>query len=124
MAGTIGSGVNDEVWSFLTIWKGVELLMEDIKKNPTTANIPDEPSVKWAVALSISGLLTCKNANNYYKYLKRMETEYCIASWQMAVAREEKAKRDGRMPVTAPNLFESDPFIDMAIKYKAIFNRR
>jgi len=126
MAGTIGSAVNDEFWSFLNIWRAVEELMEDIKQNPSTAKLPDtdKPAMKWAVALSISGLLTARNANHYYKYMKRLDREYCIAAWQMAVAREEKAKREGRMPVSAPNLFESDCFVEMAVTYRAIFSRK
>lgn len=124
MSGVVGGDVCDKFWGFLTIWQGVTELMKDIVKNPKTADIPHEPSVQWAIALSISGNMTFKNASNYYEYLKRMDGEYCIASWQMAVSREQKAKKEGRMPKTAPNLYESDPFIDMAIRYKAIFTRK
>lgn len=123
MAGAIGAAISAKVWGYFLIWQGVQELMVDIEKHPDTAAIPEESSVQWAVALSISGLLTCKNANNYYKYLKRMDGEYCIAGWQMAVAREQKAFKEGRIKKGEPRLYESDPFIDMAKRYKKIFER-
>lgn len=124
MSGVVGGDVCDKFWGFLTIWQGVTELMKEIIRSPKTADIPHEPSVQWAIALSISGNMTFRNASNYYEYLKRMDGEYCIAAWQMAVSREQKAKKEGRMPKTSPNLYESDPFIDMAIRYKAIFTRK
>ena len=54
--------------------------------------------------------MTARNADNYYKYLKRMDGEYCIAAWQMAISRDKK-------------LFDTDEFVDIAKRYRSIFAR-
>jgi hypothetical protein len=66
--------------------------MADIEANPTTVSISDKPEVRWAVAVGIAGELASRPASSgaYHQYLERMDPEFGILAWQLAIKRNQQ----------------------------------
>ncbi len=109
ISGSIGAGVCAEFYAFVEHWRMIAKLMPSILKTPDKAEVPTEPSMQYAVAVSISGSMkdnhTC---TAYYTYLKRMPLEFAVMAWSMAIARDE-------------NLYKMDAFMAFAEANKAVW---
>ena len=109
ISGSIGAGVCAEFYAFVEHWRMIAKLMPSILKTPDKAEVPTEPSMQYAVAVSISGSMkdnhTC---TAYYTYLKRMPLEFAVMAWSMAIARDE-------------NLYRMDAFMAFSKANKAIW---
>ena len=109
ISGSIGAGVCAEFYAFVEHWRMIAKLMPSILKTPDKAEVPTEPSMQYAVAVSISGSMkdnhTC---TAYYTYLKRMPPEFMVMAWSLAMARDD-------------NLREMDAFMVFAETNKAIW---
>lgn len=94
ISGSIGAGVCAEFYAFVEHWRTIAKLMPDILKRPDKAEIPTEPSMQYAVAVSISGSIT-NDANGmaYDTYLARMPAEFGVMAWQLAYARDETIRK-------------------------------
>lgn len=107
MAGAIGEGPNAEFWGFIDVWAKMPK-MSDIEADPDKVPVPDEESMRYAIAVAISGSMTAKNAAPFNSYLSRMDPEFAVLAWQLAIKRDKM--------VTA-----SLEFIVFSKKYRAIF---
>ena len=109
ISGSIGAGICAEFYAFVEHWRMIAKLMPSILKTPDKAEVPTEPSMQYAVAVSISGSMkddhTC---TAYNTYLKRMPLEFAVMAWSMAIARDE-------------NLYKMDAFMAFAETNKAIW---
>jgi hypothetical protein len=82
--GIIGEGVGIEFYNFTML--GHELpRMEDVLKHPTTTEIPDKMSYKWAMAGILVEHFSKPNAEALMTYLKRMPKDYQYIVVRMAV---------------------------------------
>ena len=109
ISGSIGAGICAEFYAFVEHWRMIAKLMPSILKTPDKAEVPTEPSMQYAVAVSISGSMkddhTC---TAYNTYLKRMPPEFSVMAWSLAIARDE-------------NLHQMDAFITFSKANKAIW---
>lgn len=108
MAGAVGDGPSGEFFGFVQSWAKIAALMPKIVADPEKADVPEEPSLRYAVAVACSGSLEPKNASIYNAYLMRMDAEFAILAWQLAI------KRD-------PKLFETKEFVQFSKRYKTVF---
>ena len=108
MAGAVGDGPSAEFYGFVDVWQKVTHLMARIKKDPANAEIPDEPSLQYAVAISLSGDMNPKTVGALNTYLMRMPPEFTVIAWQLAILRDK-------------TLFPTPEFITFSKKYKVVF---
>lgn len=108
MAGSVGDGPSGEFMGFVASWSEIKKLMPDIKRDPAKADIPEEASLLYAVSVACSGAMDPQTVSTYHTYLMRLDPEFGIMAWQLAVKRN-------------PKLFESKEFVAMSKQYKAIF---
>jgi hypothetical protein len=109
MAGAVGEGPSAEFWGFIDVWHKMPK-MSDIEANPDKVPVPDEAAQRYAVAVAISGTLTPKNTRPFTTYLRRMDPEFGVLAWQLAM------KRD-------PTVSGTQDFIDFSKEFRAIFAR-
>jgi hypothetical protein len=109
MAGAVGEGPSAEFWGFVDVW-GKMPKMSDIEANPNKVPVPEEAAMRYAVSVAISGTMNIKNIPPFATYLQRMDPEFGVLSWQLAL------KRD-------PTVCGSKEFIDFSKKYRSIFAR-
>lgn len=106
-AGLVGDGPAAELFAFEKVWAQVDKIIPKIKADPETAPIPgdDKQDLAYAIAVAVSGEMGAKNADTMGLYLDRMEPEFCVLAWNLAVS------RDGE-------LFSTDGFYKFAMKYR------
>lgn len=109
MAGAIGEGPTMEFFGFNDIWQKV-LPISAIIADPEKVKLPDEPSMKYATAVSVSGAMDAKNVTALYKFLIRMPPEFVVLAWQLAVKRNNA-------------LFNVKEFMDFSRRYQAVFDK-
>lgn len=109
MAGAVGEGPSSEFLAFVDCMNKV-VPISKIIADPTGAPLPDELSMRYATAVSVSGSMTLENVAALHIYLKRMDPEFMILAWQTAV------KRDA-------GLFAAPQFIELATEYRQLFQR-
>jgi hypothetical protein len=86
LAGCLDEGVAREFQAFCAIRKELPDL-KLIMLNPEHADIPEEPSVLWALCGEISAKMTTANAGQLVKYLRRVSVECRVISIRQAVKR-------------------------------------
>lgn len=109
MAGAIGEGPAAEFWGFVDVW-GKMPKMSDIEAKPEEVPVPSEAAMRYAVAVAVSGTMTPKNTGPFSIYLQRMDPEFAVLAWQLALRRD-------------PTVSGTKDFIDFSKKYRAIFAR-
>lgn len=110
MAGAVGDGVAAEAWGFIRIWRSLTPVKEIIK-HPLDIKIPDEASVQYAMAVSVSGALDRATAKPLCAFLNRMAPEFNVLAWQLAI------KRDREM-------FDTQEYLEFAQTYQRLFTNR
>jgi hypothetical protein len=109
MTGAIGEGPAAEFWGFVDVWQKMPK-MSDIEAKPDTVKVPDEAAMRYAVAVAISGTMTPKNTGPFSIYLERMDPEFAVLAWQLAMRRD-------------PTVSGTNEFIAFSKKFRAIFAR-
>lgn len=109
MAGAIGDGPAAEFWGFVDVWAKM-IPMSEIEKNPTGVPLPEEPAMRYAVTVAVSGAMTPDNCAPFALFLERLDPEFGIMAWQLAM------KRDITVSGTAE-------FLRFSKSYRAIFAR-
>lgn len=109
MAGVVGDGVAAEMWAFIQVWQQIKTYMPRILKDPTTVELPGEPSMQYAVATAVSGSMNASNCGTYHLFLKRMPPEFCVLAWNLAVQRDK-------------GLFATTEFVAFSKQFRAIFD--
>jgi hypothetical protein len=107
MTGVIGEGNCTELWGFIEVWHKV-VKLKDVLNNPTGTPLPDEESMMYATAVSMSHEMNDKTTKAIYTYLKRMSPEYVILAWQLAISRDKK-------------MYNVPEFTQFSQQYKAVF---
>lgn len=106
-ASRVGKGVMLEAFGFVDVWHKV-VPISVILANPAKAALPEEASMQYATAVSVSHAMTKDNADALNTYLDRMPPQFCVLGWRLAVQRDEQVAR-------------ADAFLKMGKKHKAIF---
>lgn len=109
MTGAVGAGPSAEFWGFIDVWKDLPD-MKDIEANPDKVPAPEKAAMRYAVSVAISGTMNIKNAAPFTKYLKKMDPEFGVLAWQLALKRDQ-------------TVCASKEFIDFAKEYRSIFAR-
>lgn len=109
MAGAIGQGTAAEFWGFVDVWHKIPK-MSDIESKPDKVPVPEEAAMRYAVSVAVSGVMSPKNIPPFATYLERMDPEFGVLAWQLAL------KRDATVCGTKE-------FIDFSKKYRSIFAR-
>lgn len=107
MAGQIGDGPSAEFWGFVDVVAKLPN-MAAIERDPLGTTMPEEASTRWATAVAVSGHLSAKNAKPLHEYLKRMDVEYIVLAWQLALRRDD-------------SLYATPQYLDMAKQFSAVF---
>ena len=107
MSGLVGIGPSTEFWGFIEVMDKVTPISA-ILADPSGAPLPEELSMRYATAVSVSNAMNLKTVNRLQTYLMRMDPEFVVLAWQMAL------KRD-------PELLGAPEFLALAVKYKSIF---
>jgi hypothetical protein len=85
--GAVGSGAGYEFLGFTKIWKDMPDL-KGILKSPLKAALPDGVGMSYAVSVGLSGLMTVETAAAAHQYLDRLQPEYTVTAWTLAVRRD------------------------------------
>ena len=109
MTGAIGEGPSAEFWGFVDVWQKM-IPIKDIIKDPNGAPLPDEAAMRYAVSVAVSGEMDKDNVKELNTYLLRLDPEFAILSWQLAMRRDI-------------NLTGTKEFIDFSKKYRAVLAR-
>lgn len=116
MAGAVGEGTAAEFWAFVDTWQELSTYLPMIRKDPDGAPLPAEfvkdkakgMSLTYAITVALSGELDKANIGGLHRFLTRLEPEYVILAWQLAINRD-KALRSTK------------EFLEFAKRYKAVF---
>lgn len=108
--GAVGEAAASEFIGFCRTIKDM-VSLDEIKANPLTVAVSDQPEVRWATSVGIAGALAKDptTATPFQKFLKRMDPEFGILAWQLAL----KQNSDGLLGVPE--------FIEVAREHAAIF---
>jgi len=107
MAGAIGDGPAAEFWGFVDVWHKM-IPMAEIERNPSGVKLPEEAGMRYAVTIAVSGTMTPENVAPFSIFLKRMDPEFGVLAWQLAMKRDIA-------------LCGTKEFVDFAKQYRAIF---
>lgn len=88
MAGAIGQGPSAEFWGFVDVYQKIPTIQQ-IEKSPDKTRVPEDAPQRYAVAVMISGHLEARNVKALGTYLERMDPEFSILAWQLALKRNQ-----------------------------------
>lgn len=89
LAGTLSEGVAREFIAFTKIYQSLPTL-DKIRKAPTTIEIPDEPSILYAITGLIGHRVTEENIKDLMMFVERMPLEYQVVCLQDISRRHPK----------------------------------
>ena len=109
MTGAVGEGPANEFWGFVDIWHKM-IPMSAIEKDPSGVKLPEEAAMRYAVSVAVSGTMTKKNTAPFNTFLMRMDPEFSILAWQLAISRD--------IVLTGTN-----EFVTFSKKYREVLQR-
>lgn len=89
VAGTIGEGPAMEFTTFCSIFDRLPTI-EQILRNPTGVDIPEEPSVLYATSGMVGKYVTESNIQDLMKMITRLPIEFQIYALRQAIIRDKK----------------------------------
>jgi hypothetical protein len=104
--GVVGEGAAAEFFSFLRLLHELPST-DEILHNPTTAKVPDDPSVAIAVATALGRIINDRNIGQAGQYLSRMEPEYHVLAMRDAALRDSSITR-------------TSTFIDFSVRFAGV----
>lgn len=107
IVGAIGEGPAAEFMGFADVWQSM-IPIKAIIADPAGVALPEDLSMTYAVAISVSGAMTVDNTPQLHAFLQRLSPEYAVMAWQLAVKRDEA-------------LFTTDQFMSFSTQYRAVF---
>jgi len=107
ITGAVGEGPAAEFLGFVEVWQSI-VPIKEILADPTGVQLPDELSTRYATAVNVSGALSTETADDLHRFLKRLDPEYVVLAWQLAIKRDDA-------------LFTTDAFMDFSKTYHAVF---
>lgn len=109
VAGWVGEGPASEFWAFIDCMDKV-IPIKTILRDPHNAPIPEELSMRYATAVSVSGAMNPDNVDALHTYLNRYDPEFVVLAWQMALKRSDA-------------LLASNAFMKVAADYRELFRQ-
>lgn len=112
MAGAVGPGPAAEFWGFVDVVSKIPS-MQEIERNPDKIALPEgehAAQMRYAIAVAVSGHMTVKNVKPFSTYLGRLDPEFGVLAWQLAL------KRDA-------SICGTPEFVTFSKKYRSIFAR-
>lgn len=91
LAGAIGEGAGREFFGYTQIFQHIPKI-EQIKRNPDSISIPDDPSIQYALTGLISYHLSEKNIEQLIKFLVRLNIDFQVIALRSAIARNRDLK--------------------------------
>ncbi len=88
MAGAVGEARVIQFTAFVEMW-GKLPAIEEVIANPDKVPVPTEMDRRYAMAVHVSGHMNKTNATQLQKYLDRMDPEFVVLAWQMAINRDD-----------------------------------
>jgi hypothetical protein len=107
MAGAVGEGPSAEFWGFVDVWAKV-IPIAKVLADPTGTPVPEEQSMQYAMAVSVSGAMSAKNVTKLHAYIRRFDPEFVVLAWQLAVRRDKA-------------LYATPEFMAFSKEHRAIF---
>lgn len=89
MQGAIGEGPANEFWGFVDVCKDMPS-MQSIINDPDRVPVPDQASIRYAVAVAVSGTMDTKTTPPLARYLARMDPEFAVLAWSLAMKRDKQ----------------------------------
>lgn len=107
ITGSIGEGPAAELMGFVEVWKSM-IPVDEIIADPKGVALPEELSTRYAVAVNVSGSMSPDTAAPLHTFLQRLDPEYVVLAWQLALKRDE-------------SLFGTPEFLEFSKEYRAVF---
>lgn len=107
ICGAVGVGEGNDFIGFAKIQSSI-IPIKKILADPEHCELPQEASLRYAVACNISGNMTTKNVDKLAIYLERMDPDMTILAWKLALMRDKK-------------LYSTDAYPKYAEKYAEAF---
>jgi hypothetical protein len=104
--GAVGEGAAAEFVGFVRIYRSLPN-PDNIILNPTTANVPTDPSTLYALSGAIAERATESNFSRVCTYAERMPPEFSVLSISYAARKN-------------PDLASTKAFTDWAVKHQDI----
>jgi hypothetical protein len=110
ICGSVGVGVGNDFIGFANIKSSI-IPIKKILADPKGCELPQEASLRHAVACNISGNMKTSNVDKLAIYLDRMDPEMTILAWKLALRRDDE-------------LFETAAYETYASQYADVFGAR
>jgi hypothetical protein len=107
MIGSIGEGPTMEFLAYVDVWTSLPNIGK-ILADPGGYPVPEELSIRYALAMHCSEKMTLGNVDKLHVYLKRFTAEFTVMAWQLATARDAA-------------LFDSDAYMDFVKRYREVY---
>lgn len=109
MAGAVGEARVIQFTAFNEMW-GTLVPIADIIANPDKVPVPTEMDRRYAMAVHVSGHMSHDNADQLQRYLGRMDPEFVVLAWTLALNRDD-------------TLTDTNAFLrDYAPRYRGLFS--
>jgi hypothetical protein len=89
LAGTLSEGVARELLVYMKIYDDLPK-MADIQQSPTTVQVPDEPSILYALTGSLAHNIKEDTADQLMKYVSRLPAEFQVVTLRETVRRKKE----------------------------------
>jgi hypothetical protein len=94
LAGTLSEGYARELITFIKIYDSLPKIV-DIQNSPSTAKVPDEPSILYALSGALSHNLKTNTADQLMKYVTRLPVEFQVVTLRDCVRRNKEMLSHG-----------------------------
>jgi len=88
ICGAVGQGPGEEFMGYTAIWQDMPDLKKIIK-DPLKSALPDGVGMSYAVTVGLSGMMDLKNVAAVHAYLDRLNPEYVVCAWSLAIKRDK-----------------------------------
>ena len=96
IAGAIGPGTASEFLTFTEVYSKLPKI-SDIEKDPASAAVPDELSMRYAMAIHLGEGATSKNLSSIIKYMDRLPIEISVVFMRIINGRNKDMMREKAM---------------------------
>lgn len=93
LAGVLGEGVARQFLVFCRIYETLTKF-SDVQANPLGVKMPEEPSVKYAMAGNIAHNTTKDNLAKSMQYIRRMGLDFQVVCLRQIIKRDPKMKKE------------------------------
>jgi hypothetical protein len=87
LIGTLSAGIGNSFNAYIRYYSEMPSI-EDIKRNPETIEIPEEPAMLYATSHMVAAYLTEKTADQIMPYIKRLPLEFGTTATRAALKRK------------------------------------